>query len=215
MVNIAALDFFRNRAILNSMYNPEEPMAFTTRGSLLAAVKKGDEISWEKFYDMYKPLILLKGSDLQLNQTEKEELVQLVMLSFFNTSKTFRYDKSKGRFRDYFKRVIHNKACDLMRKRHDGEVSVEEIPQTVENLLAEGDDRWEEEWKNHILNQALEDLRGAVSPLVYQAFYMLTLENMSGKEVAETLGISANAVYVYKHDAQKKLKELIAETDNV
>jgi RNA polymerase sigma factor (sigma-70 family) len=102
-----------------------------------------------------------------------------------------------------------------MRKRHDGEISVEEIPQTVEKLFAEGDDRWEEEWKNHILNQALEDLRGAVSPLVYQAFYMLTLENMSGKEVAETLGISANAVYVYKHEAQKKLKALVAEADNV
>ena len=48
-------------------------MAFTTKGSLLAAVKKGDEISWQQFYDMYKPLILLKGGDLRLNQTEKEE----------------------------------------------------------------------------------------------------------------------------------------------
>ena len=190
-------------------------MAFTTRRSLIAAVKKGDEISWEQFYNMYKPLILLKGSDLQLNQTEKEELVQLVMISFFKSSQTFCYDKSKGRFRDYLKRVIHNKACDLMRKRHDGEISIEEIPQTVEKLLAEGEDRWEEEWKNHIMEQALEDLRNAVSPLVYQAFSMLTLENMPGKEVAETLGISANAVYVYKHEAQKKLKALIAEADNV
>ena len=101
-------------------------MAFTTKGSLLTAVKNGDEISWQQFYDMYKPLILLKGGDLRLNQTEKEELVQLVMLSFFNTSQTFCYDKSKGRFRDYLKRIIHNKACDLMRKRHDGEISVEE-----------------------------------------------------------------------------------------
>ena len=33
---------------------------------------------------MYNPLILLKGGVLHLNQTEKEELVQLVMLSFFN-----------------------------------------------------------------------------------------------------------------------------------
>ena len=100
-----------------------------------------------------------------------------------------------------------------MRKRHDGEISIEEIPQTVEKLLAEGEDRWEEEWKNHILQQALEDLRCAVSPLVYQAFYMLTLENMSGKEVAATLGITANAVYVYKHEALNKLKTLIAEVD--
>ena len=124
-------------------------MAFTTKGSLLAAVKKGDEISWQQFYDMYRPLILLKGGDLRLNQTEKEELVQLVMLSFFNTSQTFCYDKSKGRFRDYLKRIIHNKACDLMRKRQDGEISVEDIPLTVEKLLSEGDSHWDEEWQNH------------------------------------------------------------------
>ena len=188
-------------------------MAFTTRGSLLSAVRRGDEIGWQEFYDMYKPLILLRGNDLQLNQTEKEELVQLVMFSFFNSSRTFRYDKSKGRFRDYLKRAIHNKACDLMRKRHDDEISVEEIPLTVEKMLAEGDERWDEEWQNHILKQALKDLRGAVSPLVYQAFSMLSLENMSGKEVAVALGISSNAVYVYKHEALKKLKTLIAEAD--
>ena len=188
-------------------------MAFTTRGSLLSAVRRGDEIGWQEFYDMYKPLILLRGNDLRLNQTEKEELVQLVMLSFFNSSRTFRYDKSKGRFRDYLKRVIHNKACDLMRKRHDREVSVEEIPLTVEKMLAEGEDRWEEEWRNHVLKQALDDLRSAVSPLVYQSFSMLALENLSGKEAAAALGITANAVYVYKHEALKKLKALIAEAD--
>lgn len=188
-------------------------MAFTTRGSLLSAVRRGDEVGWDDFYNMYKPLILLRGGDLRLNQTEKEELIQLVMLSFFNTSKTFHYDKSKGRFRDYLKRIIQNKACDLMRKRHDGEISTEDIPLTVEKLLAEGEDRWEQEWQNHILKQALEDLRCAVSPLVYQAFSMLSLENMSGKEVAATLGISTNAVYVYKHEALKKLQTLIAEAD--
>ncbi len=188
-------------------------MAFTTRSSLLSAVRRGDEVSWDEFYRMYKPLILLRGGDLRLNQTEKEELIQLVMLSFFNTSRTFRYDKSKGRFRDYLKRIIRNKACDLMRKRHDDETSIEAIPQTVEKLLAEGEDRWEQEWRNHVLRQALEDLRCEVSPLVYQAFSMLSQENMSGKDVAATLGISTNAVYVYKHEALKKLKALIAEAD--
>ena len=188
-------------------------MAFTTRSSLLSAVLRGDETGWEQFYQMYKPLILLRGGDLRLNQTEKEELVQLVMLSFFGTSETFRYDKSKGRFRDYLKRIIRNKACDLMRKRHDGEISAENVPQLVDELLAGGEERWEQEWRDHLLKQALEDLRCAVSPLVYQAFSMLSLENMSGKEVAAALGITANAVYVYKHAALKELKVLIAQAD--
>ena len=95
----------------------------------------------------------------------------------------------------------------------DAEISFEDIPLTIEKLLSEGESRWDEEWQNHVLKQALEDLRSAVSALVYQAFSMLSLEGMSGKEVAATLGITTNAVYVYKHEALNKLKNLIAEVD--
>ena len=38
---------------------------------------------------------------------------------------------------------------------------------------------------------------------------MLSLENMPGKEVAAALGITTNAVYVYKHEVIKQLKELV------
>ncbi len=188
-------------------------MAFTTRDNLLSAVQNADEIAWTEFYRMYKPLILLRGDDLRLNNTEKEELVQLVMLSFFKTSRTFQYDKSKGRFRDYLKRVIQNKACDLIRKRHDGEISTENTLQTVEKLFAEENNCWEQEWREYVIQQALKELRNTVSPLVYQVFSMLSLENMSGKEVAEALGITTNAVYVYKHEAVKKLKELVKRAE--
>ncbi len=97
-------------------------MAFTTRGSLLARLRKGDEISWEDFYNTYKTLILLRGGDFYLTQTEKEELVQLVTLTFFNTSKYFHYDNTQGRFRDYLKTIINHKAIDIKRKRHNNEV---------------------------------------------------------------------------------------------
>ena len=51
-------------------------MAFTTRKSLLAKVRAGDEVSWSDFYTAYKPLIYLCGNDCGLNNAEKEELVQ-------------------------------------------------------------------------------------------------------------------------------------------
>ena len=139
-------------------------MAFTTRDNLLSAVQHGDEIAWTEFYCMYKPLILLRGDDFRLNNTEKEELVQLVMLSFFKTSRTFQYDKSRGRSRDYLKCVIQNKACDLMRKRHDGEISTENTLQTQEKLFVEENVRWEQEWREHVMQQALKELRNTVFP---------------------------------------------------
>ena len=58
-------------------------MAFTTRKSLLAKVRGGDEVSWQEFYAAYKPLILLCGADCGLDRDEKDELVQKVMCEIF------------------------------------------------------------------------------------------------------------------------------------
>ena len=53
-------------------------MAFTTRKSLLAKVRNGDEIAWAEFYATYKPLILLIGGDHGLTYDEKQELIQTI-----------------------------------------------------------------------------------------------------------------------------------------
>ena len=81
-------------------------MAFITRPSLLNRIKEGDEISWYDFYDTYKPLIWLMGTDYSLTQSEKEDLVQNVMTDFFNVQGKFTYDPAKGSFRSYFRMII-------------------------------------------------------------------------------------------------------------
>ena len=188
-------------------------MAFTTRGSLLSAVRRGDEVGWQEFYDMYKPLILLRGSDLRLNQTEKEELVQLVMLSFFNSSRTFRYDKSKGRFRDYLKRVIHNKACDLMRQRQDGTVSAEVLEPVLAAIPAEAEDRWETEYRETVLKQAFDELKLRCDPTTLQSYDFFVRKNLSAKEVASMLDIKPNAVYQHKSRVEEMLRQIVKELD--
>ena len=69
-------------------------MAFTTRLSLLARIGKGDEVSWRDFYRTYRPLILLRGGDHFLTETEKEELIQEVLLSVFKGAENFHYDST-------------------------------------------------------------------------------------------------------------------------
>ena len=189
-------------------------MAFTTSGSLLSAVRRGDEVGWDEFYAMYKPLILLRGGDRRLNQTEKEELVQLVMLSFFNTSQTFRYDKSQGRFRDYFRRIIDNKACDLMQQRQDGTVSIESDDFGVGELPAEAEDRWEDEWRELVLAQAFEELKLKCEATTLQSYDYFVRQNLSAKEVANLLDIKPNAVYQHKTRVEEMLREIIRGLDD-
>jgi len=188
-------------------------MAFTTRGSLLSAVRRGDEVGWQEFYDMYKPLILLQGGDLRLDQTEKEELVQLVMLSFFNSSRTFRYDRSKGRFRDYLKKVIRNKACDLMRQRQDGTVSAEVLEPTLAAIPSEAEDRWETEYRETVLKQAFEELKLRCDPTTLQSYDLFVRNDLSAKEVAAMLDIKPNAVYQHKSRVEEMLRQIVRELD--
>ena len=188
-------------------------MAFTTRGSLLSAVRRGDEVGWQEFYDMYKPLILLRGGDLRLTRTEKEELVQLVMLSFFQSSRTFRYDKSKGRFRDYLRRVIHNKACDLMRRRQDGTVSADGLETELAEIPAEAEDRWETEYRETVLKQAFDELKLRCDPTTLQSYDLFVRQELPAGEVAAMLGIRPNAVYQHKSRVENMLRQIVKELD--
>ena len=148
-----------------------------------------------------------------MNPTEKEELVQLVMLSFFHTSRTFRYDRSKGRFRDYLKRVIRNKACDLMRKRQDNTVSAERPEELLARIPAEAEDRWDREWRELVLKQAFEELKLRCNPTTLQSYDLFVLQDLPAKEVAKLLSIKPNAVYQHKARVEEMLREIVGELD--
>ena len=188
-------------------------MAFTTRKSLLSKIRSGDEVSWEEFYHTYRPLILLRGGDLGLTQTEKEDLVQNVVLDFFKTSKYFVYDRSKGRFRDYLRMVIRNRAIDIIRKRRDQEVSIESENTGIDILPDEAIDMWDEEWISHMMSQALDELKKQINPTTYQAFDLYAIQNEPSHNVAEMLDISVNSVFVYKNRAINKLREIMQTID--
>ena len=85
-------------------------MAFATNKSLLAKISVGDEIGWEEFYSNYAPLIWIRGGDLLLCKEEKQDLIQDVMLCMFTKAGKFKYDRDKGRFRDYMRTIIDRRA---------------------------------------------------------------------------------------------------------
>ena len=149
-------------------------MAFVTRRSLLSRVHKGDEISWQEFYDTYKPLILLCGKDCYLSNTENDELVQQVMTEVFKKdiagkftkepeqdNAFFKYDPAKGRFRHYFRGLIRNQAMEIIKKRNNNP-SVDDTEHPVKTELPDDsawDDLWEKEWQKHVLTMAMQELK--------------------------------------------------------
>lgn len=181
-------------------------MGYTTKKSLLDAIQRGDEISWFDFYETYRPLIITRGRDFNLNSAELEELCQQVVIDIFKMGKKFKYDPEKGRFRDYLRRVISHNAIDLLRVRKKNGVPLDE---NMHEIYDPPQKNWDEEWHRHILNQALAILRTQLELVTYQAFELYALKSLSPESVAKFLNIKVNMVYVAKSRALVKLKSII------
>lgn len=191
-------------------------MAWTTRKSLIERVLNGDEESWDTFYANYSRLIYAIGEKSGLSADDCEDLLQEVMRTIFNNKDCFRYDSATGKFRTYLTGIVKHKVCDFYRKRDDRMVAMDEesLQETAEpaNRL---DDVCTEEWKNHILNVALMELREKVDPETFDAFQMYVLQERQPREVADALSISESAVYVYKNRCVKHLRLIIDKYRNL
>ena len=202
-------------------------MAFTTRKSLLARVREGGDIPWGEFYATYKPLIRLCGGDCGLTDDEKDELVQKVMCEIFAKDiigrydpdrvpddVVFRHDPARGRFRHYLRRIIRNQALKIIRERKNGPAAppsgAAEQELLTDNALEAA---WDLEWRRHLANMAVAELRGRVQPETYVAFEMYALQNRPAREVAKFLNISVASVYTAKSRCAATLREIIDDLE--
>ena len=200
-------------------------MAFTTSRSLLNRVRSGDEVSWQEFYDTYKPLIILCGKDCGLTEDENNDLVQLVMGEIFKKDSlnkfdldqipshiVFKHDPAKGRFRHYFKKIVHYQAISIYNKRNKNFVSIHDPADTIQPAMLSvknWENIWEEEWRKHLFSMALRELQIQVSPVTYVVFEMYALHGRKLKEVMDFFNISAENVYTIKSRCIAKLREII------
>ncbi len=191
-------------------------MAWTTRKSLIERILDGDEESWGTFYANYSRLVYAIGEKSGLSPDDCEDLVQEVMRTIFSNKESFRYDSSTGKFRTYFTGIVKHKVCDFYRKRNDRMVPMgEEIVQEAAETTNQLDDICTEEWKNHLLNVALMELREKVDPETFDVFQMYVLQERRPREVADALSISESAVYVYKNRCVKHLRSIIDKYRNL
>ena len=183
-------------------------MPHTTRSSLLARVCADGNESWEEFTRFYLPLLVRFAERLGLQGQDVDEVVQGVLVDFYQARANFTYDRSKGRFRGYLKKAVSTKLGKLLREARRAGTPTDEVPEKWANDLEQ---RWDDEYRQHVLREALAVVRAEIEPKTYQAFDLYALQGVDAGEVARFLGISAAAVYTYKNRVLEKLKPIIQE----
>ena len=177
-----------------------------------------DELAWQDFERTYGELIQRWCRGFGMQASDADDVTQDVLLALSKQMHRFRYDPT-GRFRSWLKTVVYRAWCDFLQQRKrrrdagSGDTAVKHLldsQEVFDDLLQ----RFEFEWKRELLEEAMRRVRQRVQTHTWEAFRLLTREELSGAEAAERLQMSPGSVWVAKSKVQKMLKQEIRRLES-
>ncbi len=185
----------------------------STSISLLQRLRKSNqEAAWERFVNLYAPLIFHWGKSQGFNGSDAADLVQEVMAILVAKLPEFEYDPKRS-FRSWLKTVTVNKARDLFRREAARPTSNESSLKHV--AVADNVDLFgESEYRRYLVGRSLKLMQAEFRESTWKACWMHVVEGKSAAVVADELGLTANAVYVAKSRIFKRLREEFADLMN-
>jgi RNA polymerase sigma factor (sigma-70 family) len=192
----------------------------STRKTLLMRVQdQKDESSWEEFAGYYRKYIYMVARNMRLSHHDAEDILQRTLLKLWENLPKFKYDTNKGSFRSWLCTIIRNMVINLIKKKSrmltgldtEEQYRVKKYLDAVQ--LPEVEVIAEREWKLFLANSAWNNIEGALTDKVKSVYVMLN-KGVDLDEVAETLGIQKNTVYVYKLRVQEKISNEVRRLES-
>jgi len=192
-----------------------------TRESLLGRLKDwDDQKSWKVFFDTYWKLIYNTAIKSGLTDAEAQDVVQETMLSVSKSMPGFQYREERGSFKSWLLNLTAWRIWGQLRKRQPGgtrqatrdddSTRTETIERLADPAEAQLGALWDEEWKNNLLEVALERVKRKVDPKHYQIFDFYVLKEWPLSRVTKALNVSSARVYLAKHRISVLIKKEIA-----
>jgi RNA polymerase sigma-70 factor (ECF subfamily) len=178
----------------------------TTPPTLLERLRGAhDEAAWQRFVDLYTPLLYRWARRCGENEDDAADLVQEVFVTLVQTLPTFEYDPA-GKFRGWLRVLLTNKLRDRLRRQVRLEKALERRP--VEVVLPDiAEVFWESEYHQELARQALRLMQAEFEPATWRASWATLVEGRSSTEVARELGITRNAVNIAKCRVLRRLRQ--------
>jgi RNA polymerase sigma factor (sigma-70 family) len=162
---------------------------------------------WEPFSNHFFPVICRMASDKGLTQADAEDAAQQTLLSFMQAMRQGKYRRTKGRLSAFLFGVARLTILNAIRlkARHAPNPSGpwQDLTDAHSDHLT-----WETQWQKILLMQGLEQIRRTTDPQVFKAFDLYCLQERPAREVAETLHVTPNAVYIAKSRVLSQLRLL-------
>lgn len=181
-----------------------------TSATLLARVRdRTDQAAWERFVQLYTPLLVFWGRKAGLADADVRDLVQEVLALLVRKLPEFQYDGQQT-FRGWLRTVTLNKWRELYRKRRPSPIGAE--TDILADLPAEASvSFWKKDYDDLLIRRALELMQQHFEPQTWRACLETVVNGRSAAEVAKDLGISEASVYQARSRVLRRLREELAE----
>ena len=166
-----------------------------------------DHEAWNRLVDL-DTLLLFHGSlHTGLNEAKSEDLVQEVFTALLTKLRTFERQRD-GSFRKWLQVVTVNKCRERFRRKQlptanghgdSDPLSAVADPATLVEF-------WEADYRQQLVQRAMQIMQAEFSAKAWQACGEHIVHSRPADDVAEELGITANAVRVYSSRVLARLR---------
>ena len=196
----------------------DDASGMQTHASLLGRLRgqPTDQAAWREFVQRYGPRIYDWCVKWRLQPTDAQDVTQNVLLRLAERMSTFSYDPALS-FRAWLKTLTNHALADYVNSPKNGVLGsgdsqmIEQIAalETREDLAQS----LEAEFDHELLAEAMARVQLRVAAQKWAAFRLTAVEEKSGAEAAQELGMKIATVYTAKGKVQKLVQDEIRKLE--
>src|SRR5262245_42683877 len=196
----------------------DDEASSTTNPTLLGRLHQdpADPAAWEAFVRRYGPRIYAWCRQWRLQEADAQDVTQNVLVKLVARMKTFTYDGTRS-FRAWLKTVTFHALCDYLdgQKRAGQGSGDSAVVAALDNVEARDDlaRHLGEAFDLELLEEATARVRQRVQPHTWEVFRLLTEEDRTVEEVAETFHMQVATVFVARSKVKKMLREEVRKLE--
>ena len=174
-----------------------------TRKTLIERARDpNDSRAWDEFAGYYQGFIRMLLTKLQVAPDDHKDLSQDVLLKLWESLPTMEHGRNGAKFRTWMGAVIRNTVYThgtqaASRKQREAKAARPNlVPADLDSLI-------ENEWRDHIIELVIDRLNTSFSGKAMEVF-MMTLDGKSVDDIASTLGLAKDTVYVLRNRVRSR-----------
>jgi len=186
-----------------------------TSTSLIRRLRVWESTAWDEMADLYGPLVFHWARQVGLRQQDAEDVVQEVFQTVARKIHDFRHEGSDNSFRGWLRVITRNKIGNLLKQlQRRGRTVGDALARLEANQAAAHDPPSPDEDASDyggLFQRAFSMIRADFKEPTWRAFWLTVMEERPVEEVAASLELSANAVYIAKSRVLRRLRDVLGD----